>query len=56
VLKAAKSFLPLKLQATPLTQVVKLALNVCDAELFRRVEVRLWPLPYLVYVGGLCDV
>jgi hypothetical protein len=35
---------------------VKVALNVCEAELFRRVEVILWPLPYLVYVDGLCAV
>jgi hypothetical protein len=35
---------------------VKLALNVCKAELFRRVEVSLWPLPFLVYVDGVRDV
>jgi hypothetical protein len=35
---------------------VKLAFNVFDAELFRHVEVRLWPLPSLVYVDGLCAV
>jgi hypothetical protein len=29
---------------------------VCETELFRRVEVRLWPWPSLVYVDGLCDV
>jgi hypothetical protein len=26
---------------------VKVTLNLCDAELFKRIEVKLWPLPYL---------
>jgi hypothetical protein len=55
VLKAAKSFFPLKLQATPLSTGCD-GMNVCEAELFKRIEVKLWPLPSLAYVDGVYDV
>jgi hypothetical protein len=56
VIKAAKSFLRSNFRQRHWVQVVKVALNVCDVQLFRRVEVRLWPWSSLVYVDGLCDV